>query len=309
MNFNKHINITIGALLHRIEELMDDALKRNPHYEMEHFAVYISIQKDRPTLVSMHWHEELEFIHILKGPVLIQLDEYKFEASTGDVIFIQKNCTHYVHCVGAPDKSIQGLVFNSQIFEDNMIEFPLLFAFNFFSCSRMFHFDINHSYNSAFVRYIEKIQQEYNAREPFYQMAIKGMIYNIMSLLSRYYSSIMQDYPHIQKKVAKLNRLQPVLSYIQNHYASDITLNELSKIANMSPYYFSRFFKSVMDCSPIDYIIRYRIQMSIRLLVNSDDTIAMISEQVGFSTCNYFDRAFKNQYDMSPSQYRKTSNE
>ena len=53
------------------------------------------------------------------------------------------------------------------------------------------------------------------------------------------------------------------------------------------------------------YIQYCRLEYAKKLLKNTEDTIAQISEQCGISDFNYFSRLFKRQYGVSPREYRK----
>ena len=85
----------------------------------------------------------------------------------------------------------------------------------------------------------------------------------------------------------------------------DISLEEIATRFHMSPKYFSRYFHTTFRITLSDYINRLRLDLAINLLENTDLTITEIALQCGYSSCSYFNKRFKEIYQISPSTYRK----
>lgn len=68
---------------------------------------------------------------------------------------------------------------------------------------------------------------------------------------------------------------------------------------------FLRAFNELIQTSPIDYVIRVRIQKACELLKRGDRTITDVAYDVGFRDSNYFSRIFKKITDCTPGEYRK----
>ena len=84
-----------------------------------------------------------------------------------------------------------------------------------------------------------------------------------------------------------------------------ISVAEIAEQVEFSESHFMRYFKENMNMSFVDYLKEYRLTMATRLLIASDATVLSIAEEVGFDNLSYFNRAFKKQYGVTPSQYRK----
>ena len=72
----------------------------------------------------------------------------------------------------------------------------------------------------------------------------------------------------------------------------------------MSPYYFSRLFKRCLQQSPHEYILTLRLDKAKYLLTSTNQTIAEISQEVGFLSDTGFINAFKNRVGISPGKFR-----
>ena len=106
-----------------------------------------------------------------------------------------------------------------------------------------------------------------------------------------------------------LDKMKIIMKHVENHYMEKISIADIAEVAGFSESHFMRYFKETMGTSFIDYLREYRLTMAARLLLASDASILSISEEVGFENLSYFNRAFKKEYGVTPSQYRKQSAE
>ena len=81
-------------------------------------------------------------------------------------------------------------------------------------------------------------------------------------------------------------------------------LNELSRIAGMSPKYFCSYFHSIIHRTPIDYLNYYRIERACSELSTSDLTLTEVAYRCGFSDVCYFIKTFKRYKGITPRRYR-----
>jgi len=101
-----------------------------------------------------------------------------------------------------------------------------------------------------------------------------------------------------------LAKFMPVLSYIDEHYKTNINLSHLASIMNVSTMYFSNLFKSTFNVSPKQYILNKRLTESQRLLLETDLSIREIASLVGFDNENYFSEFFTNKVGISALRFR-----
>ena len=105
-------------------------------------------------------------------------------------------------------------------------------------------------------------------------------------------------------RVNKLERIQPVMNYIESNYNTDITYPELAKLLNVSKYHFCHLFKEATGKTVVQYINDIRIDKAYNLLKNTDMNITQVSMSVGFNDMNYFSRLFRKHKNVSPSKVR-----
>ena len=107
----------------------------------------------------------------------------------------------------------------------------------------------------------------------------------------------------VQKEL--FQRLGIAKDYINAHLDEKIKLEEISKVAALSPYHFLRLFKALYKLTPHQYLTKERMRRAYYLLEHSSKTIREISYETGFENQSAFGRVFKNHFSASPLQVRK----
>lgn len=98
--------------------------------------------------------------------------------------------------------------------------------------------------------------------------------------------------------------IKKAIDYIENNFAKDISLDEISQELNLSSYYFSKLFKEEKGEGFVEYLNTRRVNEAKELMKNPDKSIKEISSESGYSDPNYFSRIFKKYTGMTPTEYR-----
>lgn len=94
-------------------------------------------------------------------------------------------------------------------------------------------------------------------------------------------------------------------AYIEENYKKDISLDDVSRSVDISPYYFSKLFKEETGENFIEYLTNLRIERAKKLLQVRDMSIKTVCLETGYSDPNYFSRIFKKQVGVTPTEYRE----
>ena len=113
-------------------------------------------------------------------------------------------------------------------------------------------------------------------------------------------SSFAHTEPNVESR-----RIKKVHKYLITHYAEEIRLSQVAKLVGMSEASFSRFFKQRAGKCFTDFLIDIRIGSAIRLLVDSEQTIAEICFKCGFNNISNFNRIFKKLKGCTPKEFRE----
>jgi len=93
--------------------------------------------------------------------------------------------------------------------------------------------------------------------------------------------------------------------YIDQNYSKDISLDDMSRNMNLSPYYFSKLFKEETGENFVEFLTRVRIDKAKDLLKLPDKSMKEICSEVGYGDPNYFSRIFKKVVGQTPTEFRE----
>jgi len=108
-----------------------------------------------------------------------------------------------------------------------------------------------------------------------------------------------------KKEEQSSSLIKKAKAYIEEYYYKDLSLDDVSRIVDISPYYFSKLFKEETGENFIEYLTNIRIEKAKKLLHNRELSIKNICADIGYSDPNYFSRIFKKQVGLTPTEYRE----
>lgn len=142
---------------------------------------------------------------------------------------------------------------------------------------------------------------------PFFRLEAEGIILQTVAQLIRYFSST-SAVQLADTHLMTIDRIRKVMSYVEEHYKENISLQDVSDLLGIGKEYFCRFFKKNMGISFLQYLNEVRLSHIYQGLMDTDLPIAELMEENGFSNQKLFNRSFKALYGCTPSSVRKTSN-
>lgn len=96
-----------------------------------------------------------------------------------------------------------------------------------------------------------------------------------------------------------------IAEYMKEHFTENVKITDMAHEAGLSEKYFIRYFQRYFNISPKQYIIELRMRYAVELLTNTNESIAAISEKLGYSDQYSFSKAFRKYYNESPMKFRK----
>ncbi len=117
-------------------------------------------------------------------------------------------------------------------------------------------------------------------------------------------SALWVSNKHEEQSMSAVNKAK---QYIDENYMKELTLDDVSRVVNISSYYFSKVFKEETGENFIDYLTKLRIEAAKKLLKTTNKSMKEISAEVGYSDPNYFSRNFKKYTGKTPTDYAKSN--
>ena len=101
------------------------------------------------------------------------------------------------------------------------------------------------------------------------------------------------------------NELLQASEYIRTHLSEEIDLKKLAKDSHLHPTYFHKLFRLAYAETPVQYQLKYRLFAAEDMLKDGRLSLAEIASKCGFSSQNYFSYKFKENRNITPTEYRK----
>jgi AraC-like DNA-binding protein len=96
-----------------------------------------------------------------------------------------------------------------------------------------------------------------------------------------------------------------VMEYMDKHFAESMTVCQLASLVHLSLSQFERRFKALFQVSPMQYLIRLRLNKACHILMTSSTKITEVAVQCGFYDHSHFVRQFTSTFGVPPSSYRQ----
>ncbi|MFM2587569.1 helix-turn-helix domain-containing protein [Vibrio sp. TBV020] len=119
-------------------------------------------------------------------------------------------------------------------------------------------------------------------------------------------NSVLKVFSLLLQQQTHAKPVDPRIRAVQRHIAENIgmplTINELAKIACLSPTQFKKRFKESIGISTLQYITEQRMEKAKALLTHTDLPVQLIAERVGYTDLSAFSRRFSNHFGLSPRE-------
>lgn len=252
----------------------------------------------------LHWHPDFEIATAELGALDYQVGEEHIILEKGDSVFVNGNMLHGIKQLSGdlPDP-MPNVVFSGTLISPETSTIYQKYIQPIASCDSLPFVVFRHNNNchSEINALIKDIYKQMNEKKGGYELAVQRNISHIFEFIHFNFSEL----PKSETTRIQINnqiRLQKMLTYIYENYAEPVTLEDISKAANVSRSEAGRCFRTYMGCSPVDALIQYRLQMARQLLSEKTQTLQQISYSCGFNSVNYFSRQFKKRYGYAPSK-------
>ncbi|WMC91795.1 AraC family transcriptional regulator [Kineothrix sp. MB12-C1] len=254
--------------------------------------------------IPWHYHEEIEIIYIAEGTMKVQIPGKAFKVREGEAAFINSGILH--RAVADPRCEYRSLVFSdmlitgskNSIFAQKYIE-PIL------------HY--SHLDGSQLVKegnwqeeLIEHVTEAFGAMakgEFGYEFRVRERLSMFCALLyRRYEEEINRNNPETNQDAIRIRKM---LDFIHEHYAENLQLGQIAQTADIGERECLRCFQRVIQVSPIQYLLKYRVRQGASMLQYSSHLgIAEISILCGFDSPSNFSKVFKRFFSCTPKEYR-----
>lgn len=259
--------------------------------------------------VPWHWHEEPEFCHVLLGEVEYHIAGQILILNPGDGIFVNSNVMHMLR----PHNGLKGTLFIPQIFNKLLLigyhrsTFDKKYYRPIVTSKTVPYFLIRSKEqgDATFIQLLQKSYEISKAEKFGYEFHLRNLLSDLWLELFNTLSPVIrspEDTPDLYS-----SRIKKMMTYIENHYAENITLKSIATSASISERECNRHFQKQIHETPLQYLQEFRIDNAANLLLHSDMSITDVALKSGFENSSYFSKVFKQHMHCTPKVYRNTS--
>jgi transcriptional regulator GlxA family with amidase domain len=142
---------------------------------------------------------------------------------------------------------------------------------------------------------------QYFSNDTYSEICIYADLLNLLREICSH--GTKQNLTDAQKHTVNYDKFVNILSYIDNNYAEDLSLEKVANIANFSKFHFARLFKQYTNSTFYDYLSQKRIMVAQELILKNIP-ITDVAFQTGFNNLTTFCRCFKKIVGCPPTQFK-----
>lgn len=279
--------------------------KEHGNYYFPFLLSYEKLSKYEAGSFLWHWHPEIELTLVLSGEMLYKINSEVFHLSKGQALFGNSSTLHAGEMYQDKDCEYVSITFDPKLiygYENSTIYTKYIKSIVQNQALSAIHFDATQAWHKTAIEIIKDIVKIDVGKEIAYEL-------DILMKLEQFWKLLVVNNTEVSENTISdkrnYERLRSIVAYVEQNYASNITLEEIAEVIHLCKSECSRMFKKYMKVSLFDFISQYRIEKSIYYLMNTNLSVSEVAIAVGFNDPNYFSKVFHKQKGCSPLKYRK----
>jgi AraC-like DNA-binding protein len=215
-----------------------------------------------------------------KGSLIYQIHGRRYVSDADHALFLPQGSTYEVT---SSDKSTSHLI-------NFLTDHPM-------DNSDLFILPVGN--NTWYLNCFNQLETQWTFKKPSFLLKCMAGLYVILARLNDIESSgYIPNY--------RFENIKPSIDYLEANYNDpNLTNDLLAEKSNISTVYFRKIFKEKYHISPMRYVLIKRIEKAQNLLSGKYASITSVADATGFSSVQYFSRAFKNQTGCTPREYTR----
>ena len=245
-----------------------------------------------------------QLIHVLRGEVVFRFGVHCLRAAADDIFYLPSGTVMSAESEGYA--VVHRAVFDIAAVgeEADGFDSELLSIHNMRYKHSAVAFMRDHPLHGYLVGALQKLFDEWQTKDVCYRLSIKATVFELLANILRSFAA--EQYLDDRTAYKNMQRLRPVIRYVDEHYAEKIYIRDLSALTDVSEDHFEKLFRTAMGRTPLEYVGYIRLCRAMELLIHTRDSVTKVARAAGFSGSTFFTRRFTEVVGMSPQEYRRT---
>lgn len=265
----------------------------------------INFHNNIPDQLTYHTHATYEIYYFHAGKVNYLINDRIYKLESGDMILMHGMTLHKAHLEQTDCYERTIIHFDPFYFKQHMQPSfvpDLLMPFHKLKNIRLSFIEPVRIEIETLLHKLVLLQQSV---EPLAIERSHIVLLELMLLIYTQCQQPLEDIKQNQHASTKEKHVQNIISYIEEHYSEEVSLQHIQEALHLNKFYLSKSFKEVTGTTIFQYMLERRIYAAKVLLIKQISTITDISYEVGFKHPAHFSRSFKLVTGVTAEQYRK----
>ena len=280
------------------------------HYEHTGIPLYIRAA-DLSAYPGMsapcHWHDDIEWVYMISGKMCYYINGKSVLLNEKDSLMVNARQMHYGYSYKEQDCRFLCILFHPSLLGGNkaLLQKYVTPVIENADCEYL-HFSSKQARGQEIAEYLEQIRCLKEGAANAYEMQAIAVRFQLWSSLLQCGEFVIRDSK--SDRNGELEIQKNMVSFIYQHYAEQISLNDIAASGNVSRSKCCLIFKHYLQQSPVDFLNTLRLKTSCSLLRNTDKSITEIAFICGFNHLSYFSKLFIRSFGCTPREYRNSKN-
>ena len=252
---------------------------------------------DVPWRYEIHDHSAIEILLTLEGMVTYTIEDKVYQVRKGEILIIPQDTSHSLTMEEGSSRYLY-------LFEPDAIMTMRDIKSMAIYFNKPFHLRDGSDAHVRIRELLLRAKDLYEKRELMWNTACYSCILRVYATLGQRYLSGIRPRTADNMRNMDSEVINAVMTYINNHYREELSLENVAGFAGFSRYYFSRSFKKQTGYSFKDYLCQKRLQVAMDLLIRTNRSMRDVAIESGFGSVATFNRVFREKKGCTPTQYR-----
>ena len=269
----------------------------------ERFYEYHHYRNEGPITIDFHQHAFYEIYIFISGDVNYTIEGRTYKLRPGDILLTNNSDIHRAEITPSKTPYERIVIWLNNSFFNGLLDIgeDLTACFQDASNRNYRLFRPNKAQMLKIQDICHTIEQERSHNKLESRIMAYSAIMEILVLLSRVYYEISDSAGH---EVTENEQINQIVSYINNHFNEDLSLEYLADQFYLSKYYLSHQFKQFTGLSLYQFIMKKRLTIARNMLMSGKNVTEACTE-CGFNDYSNFLKAFKREFGEKPSEFMK----